>query len=153
MAASDARPPSGRHREREDSVMNKKIVGGILGILGGLLDVLGCLYFVGLGAAYGTDPEMGGIDPGVGLAGGLAALVCIVLGIVVLLGGRWLVGAFLLAAALIALLVVGPWFGAAAVLGGALSILYGHGRLSSGDLQDRLEADRRRLQERYGASR
>ena len=133
--------------------MNKKIVGGILGILGGLLDVLGCIFFVAQGAAFGTDPTMGGIDPGVGIAGGLAALACIVLGIVILLGGRWLAGALLLAAALIAMLAVGPWFGAAAVLGGVLSILYGHRRLHPGELGERLEEDRRRLQQRYGASR
>ena len=134
--------------------MSKKIVGGILGILGGLLDVLGCIFFVAQGAAYGTDPTTGGgINPGVGIAGGLAALVCIVLGIAILLGGRWLVGAFLLAAALIAMLAVGPWLGAAAVLGGVLSVLHGHRRLRPGELEDRLEEDRRRLQERYGASR
>jgi len=133
--------------------MNKKIVGGILGILGGLLDVVGCIFFVAQGAAFGTDPTMGGIDPGVGIAGGLAALTCIVLGIVILLGGRWLAGALLLAAALIAMLAVGPWFGAAAVLGGVLSILYGHRRPHPGELEERLEEDRRRLQQRYGASR
>src|SRR5262245_41841855 len=134
--------------------MNKKIVGGILGLLGGLLDVLGCIFFVAQGAAYGTDPTMsGGITQGMGIAGGLAALVCIVMGIVILLGGRWLAGAFLLAAALIAMFAVGPWLGAAAVLGGALSVLHGQGRLRADDLDDRLAEDRRRLQERYGASR
>jgi len=134
--------------------MNKKIVGGILGILGGLLDVVGCILFVAEGAASGTDPTMDdGINPGVGIAGGLAALVCIVLGIVILLGGRWLAGAFLFVAALIAMFAVGPWFGAAAVVGGALSILHGHGRLRPGELDDRLAEDRRRLLERYGASR
>jgi len=134
--------------------MNKKIVGGILGILGGLLDVSGCIVFVAQGDAFGTDPTMGGgINPGVGISGGLAALVCIVLGIVILLGGRWLAGAFMLAAALIAMLAVGPWLGAAAVLGGVLSVLYGHRRLRPGELEDRLEEDRRRLQQRYGASR
>jgi hypothetical protein len=133
--------------------MNKKIVGGILGILGGLLDVFGCIFFVAQGATFGTDPTMGGINPGVGIAGGLAALTCIVLGIVILLGGRWLVGAFLLAAALIAMFAVGLWLGAAAVLGGVLSVLHGHRRLSPGELEERLEEDRRRLQQRYGASR
>lgn len=134
--------------------MNKKIVGGILGIVGGLLDVLGCIFLVAEGAAapFG-DVSMGGISPGMGIAGGLAALVCIVMGIVILLGGRWLAGAFLLAAALIAMFAVGPWLGAAAVLGGALSVLHGHGRLRPDDLEDRLAEDRRRLQERYGASR
>jgi hypothetical protein len=132
--------------------MNKKIVGGILGILGGLLDVLGCIFLVAQGAAFG-DPMIGGINPGVGIAGGLAALACIVLGIVILLGGRWLAGAFLLAAALIAMFAVGPWLGAAAVLGGVLSVLHGHRRLRPGELEERLEEDRRRLQERYGTSR
>jgi hypothetical protein len=145
--------PARHRRERKHAIMSKKIVGGILGILGGLLDVLGCIFFVAQGAAFGTDPAMGGINPGVGIAGGLAALVCIVLGIVILLGGRWLAGAFLLAAALIAMFAVGPWLGAAAVLGGVLSVLHGHRRLRPGELEDRLEEDRRRLQERYGASR
>jgi membrane protein implicated in regulation of membrane protease activity len=95
----------------------------------------------------------GGIAPGVGIPGGLAALVCIVLGIVILLGGRWLAGAFLLAAALIAMLAVGPWLGAVAAIGGVLSILHGHRGLRPGELEDRLEEDRQRLQQRYGASR
>jgi hypothetical protein len=123
-----------------------KIVGGILGIFGGLLAVVGCIFFVAQGAAYGIGPETGGIAPGVGAAGGVAALACIVLGIMVLLGGRWLVGAFLLASALIAMLVVGVWLGAPAVIGGTLAIIHGHGRLTSDEVQHRLEADRRRLE-------
>jgi hypothetical protein len=131
--------------------MNKKILGGILGILGGLLDVLGCIFLVAQRAAFDWDPEMGGINPGVGIAGGLAALVCIILGIVILLGGRWLVGAFLTAAAVIAMFAVGPWLGAVAMVGGALSILHGHGQLRPDELEDRLAEDRRRLEQRYGA--
>jgi len=123
-----------------------RIFGGILGILGGLLAALGCIFFVAQGVAFGVDPETGGIDPGVGVAGGLAALACIVLGIVILLGGRWLAGAFLLASALIAMLVVGVWLGAPAVIGGALAILHGHRLLTPDEVQQRLEADRRRLE-------
>ena len=123
-----------------------RIFGGILGILGGLLDVLGCILFVAQGFAVGVDPETGGIDPGVGVAGGLAALACIVLGIMILLGGRWLVGAFLMASALIAMLVVGGWLGAPAVIGGALALLHGYRHPTPDDVQQRLEADRRRLE-------
>jgi hypothetical protein len=124
-----------------------KVLGGVLGIFGGLLAVLGCIFYVAQGAAYGIGGTMGGIDPGMGVAGGLAALTCIVMGIVVLLGGRWLAGAFLLAAALIAMLVVGLWLGAPAVIGGALAIIHGHRRLTPEDVEQRLDSDRRRLEQ------
>jgi len=123
-----------------------RIFGGVLGILGGLVAGLGCIFFVAQGVAYGVGPETGGISPAMGAAGGLAALACIVLGIIVLLGGRWLAGAFLLASALIAALVVGVWLGAPAVIGGGLAIFHGHRRLTPDDVEQRLAADRQRLE-------
>jgi hypothetical protein len=124
-----------------------KILGGILGILGGLLSVGGCVFLVAVGATYGVDPETGGISSGMGAAGGVAAVACIVLGVIILLGGRWLVGAFLLASALITMLVVGVWLAGPAIAGGVLAIMHGHRRLTPDELQARLESDRRRLEQ------
>jgi hypothetical protein len=123
-----------------------KILGGILGILGGLLSVGGCVFLVALGATDGVSPETGGISSDMGAGGGVAAVACIVLGVIILLGGRWLAGAFLLASALIAMLVVGVWLAGPAIAGGVLAIMHGHRRLTPDEVQQRLEADRRRLE-------
>jgi len=126
-----------------------KILGGILGILGGLLSIGGCIVLVAMGASYGVSPETGGISSSMGVAGGVAAVACIVLGIIVLLGGRWLAGAFLAASGVIAMLVVGVWLAGPAIAGGVLAIMHGHRRLTTDDLQTRLESDRRRLEQEF----
>lgn len=45
------------------------------------------------------------------------------------------------------MLVVGLWLGAPAVIGGALAIIRGHRRLTPEDVEQRLDSDRRRLEQ------
>jgi hypothetical protein len=121
-----------------------KILGGILGILGGLLGLLVFLYQHTLVVEF--DPDAATSAEGV-LVGGVASIACAVFGIAILLGARWLAGALLVTAGLVAMFLSASWLLTPAVVGGGLAIMHGHRRLRPEEVQQRLELE---VQQRFG---
>jgi hypothetical protein len=123
-----------------------KILGGCLGILGALLGVCVFVYQFAVAVEYDPDaPATASV-----LVGGIAALSCAVFGIAIVLGARWLAGAFLLTAGLTAMFLSASWLLTPAVVGGGLAILHGHRRPRPEEVQRRLELE---VQQRFGSSR
>jgi len=123
-----------------------KILGGCLGLLGALLGVFVFLYQFALAVEFDPDaPSTASI-----VGGSVATLLCAVFGVAILLGARWLAGAFLLTAGLTAMMLSASWLLTPAVVGGGLAILHGHRRLRPEEVQRRLELE---IQQRFGGHR
>jgi hypothetical protein len=124
-----------------------KILGGFLGILGGLLGL--CVFIYQFTLVVELDPDAATSAEGV-VVGGVASISCALLGVVILLGARWLAGTLLVIAGLIAMFLSASWLLTPAVVGGGLAIMHGHRRLRPAEVQRRLELE---VQQRFSGQR